>query len=43
VRTGVADLVWLDRFDHAKQRAKSQAKPIAVKPFDQGLVSDEHW
>ena len=37
------DIVWIDRFEAAKARAKAERKPLAIKPFDQGLLSDEHW
>jgi hypothetical protein len=39
----VHDIVFLDRFADAKARAKAQGKPVLLKPFDQGLLSDEHW
>lgn len=37
------DIEWLDDFELAVQRAREEDKPLLLKPFDQGLVSDEHW
>lgn len=41
--TSIVDIEWLDDFEAATAEAHRQHKPLLLKPFDQGLYSDEHW